>query len=104
MRLVGLSVVSGLCLLTASVATADELRLTDSQMDQVVAGSAFPGSLFEILDSPLVGMAAFELRKGLIAQYETKYGDLPANPDPTLSFILDGLQDIAADRGFPPPP
>ncbi len=104
MRLAGLSLVSGLCLLTASVATADELRLTDSQMDQVVAGSTLLGQPFEILNSSLVGLAAFELRRGLITQYETKYGELPASPDPTLTFILDGLQDIAADRGFPPPP
>lgn len=102
MRFVGLSLVSGLCLLAANAASAGELRLTDNQMDGVTAGSTLLPAPFQMLNIPLVGVAAGELQVGLFNQYIAKTGENPRN-DETMVFILSGLEQIKLDR-LPPAP
>lgn len=74
MRTVGLSLVAAACVVAASAAKADEVRLADQQLDAVTAGLdlGFDPADFSLASSPLLRQAAlivaFELDQTFVEQ------------------------------------
>lgn len=105
MRLLAASLIVGGCVLVAASASASELRLDDTALDQVVAGlqsSDFDGigaaELGDIDDRRnfLIGIAALVAAEQLGESYKLKTGGDDIADDPGFGPIDAGLRSFAA--------
>ena len=107
MRMIALSLVSGICLLAATSAKAEGVALTDHQLDQVTAGALGLGSLslstlstgVSLIDSPLGHEAAVRLALQMDDSYAQLYPgqsivDAPVIGPATLKLYLWGLKGL----------
>lgn len=110
MRAVGLSLIAGACLVAASAANADEVRLGDQELDAVTAGLelGFDPEDFSLTSSPLLRVAAAAVlvgfddpqtpefdQPGLVQAYAAQNGGADIFDDPTLGPVSSGLLGFA---------
>jgi len=101
MRKIGLSLVSGICLLAATSANAEGVALTDHQLDGVTAGADLDlstltaGSLlsgqFGLGNSPLLRQAAFVVAVTAANEYAAQNPGSIINDEPIIGPALVGL-------------
>ena len=99
MRLFGLSLVSGICLLAATSANAGGVALTESQLDQVTAGALDLGTLnvntllsdYTLGNSPLLRQAAVQVSVGVANEYAAQNPGQSIQDAPILGPAVVGL-------------
>lgn len=101
MRFVGLSLVSGMCLLAATTANAEGVALTDRQLDQVTAGALdlkltplTMGTLSagsSLVNSPLAYQAAVTVALEVDKAYRDQNQGQSVVTNPTIGPAILGL-------------
>lgn len=111
MRTVGLSLIAGACLMAATAASADEVRLGDQELDAVTAGLdlGFEPSDFRLTSSPLLRIGATAVlfglddpetiefdQPGIVQVYAAQNGGASITGDPTLGPVAISLFNFAS--------